>query len=200
MTRRVLPALIVAITMAIFAGAAGATTIHQTQHLADGSTLSFTLTTGSQFPAAGAGVDMGDFGPSSGSSHSGVLVAPTAAGAPDVSPAVSGSQTMSGKVTYTNPVGVTLWTYGEQVSWRFGSYTVQSIYGQWAGSLSTCCLWGYHGNTSLRTTPAGGPNFQAFAQGTFQICVVWACETKSPWITLQGNGNGNETGFSWGIG
>jgi hypothetical protein len=196
-----------ALAAAAISGSAGATTIHQVQHLADGSTVTFTLSDQGGYPAAGTGVDVGDFGSSSGSSHSGMFM--PAAGGPVVSvatapsaipAAVSGQQTMHGSVSFSNIYGVTLWTYGETVSWSYGNYTVLSIFGQTAGSLNTCCLWGFHGNISLTHTPAGGPNFNAFAQGTFQACVVWACETKSPWITLTGNGNGNMTGFSWGIG
>ena len=200
--RKILALATVVAAAALFSGAAGATTVHQVQHLADGSAVTFTLATGSAFPAPGAGMDVGDFGPADGASHSGVLpsLAPVTSLGGVQTAAASGSQTMSGTVSFSNMYGVTLWTYGEQVSWSYGSYTVQSIYNQWAGALNTCCLWGFHGNASLSHGPAGGANFQAFAQGTFQACVLWACETKSPYITLQGNGNGNQTGFWWGIG
>jgi len=189
------------VSMSLLAGTAKAMTIHQTQVLADGSKVTFTLSSGSSVATPGSGVDLGDFGPNDALSHSGTLPALSpVAGLNTQAAAASGSQAMHGTVSYSNLYGVTLWTYDEDVNWTYGNYTVQSIYGQVAGALNTCCLWGFHGNTSLSHTSAGGPNFQAFAQGTFQVCVLWACETKSPWITLQGNGNGVQTGFSWGIG
>jgi hypothetical protein len=68
--RKILALATVVVAAALFSGAAGATTIHQVQHLADGSAVTFTLATGSAYPAPGAGADVGDFGPADGASQS----------------------------------------------------------------------------------------------------------------------------------
>jgi hypothetical protein len=126
-----------------------------------------------------------------------------AAFAPLIQPLVaggSGSAAMFGRVQYNNALSVNLWTYDEQVNWNYASYTVTSIYGQTAWSESSCCLWGFQGNTTVSHDPAGGANFTAFAQGRYQVCILWACTSDSPYVSLTGNGNGTQTGFDWGIG
>jgi hypothetical protein len=199
--------LAIAATAAVASAApkpgAAADTWHQTIVFADGSSATATFSTRSNADP-GSGVDLGASRSNTLTGSAGASVAvPAGAGvavAPDAAfAAASGSQTMYGTVTYSN-VGVTQWTYFEQVSWNYANYKVTNIYGQLAGSRSSCCLWGFQGNTSLSHDPAGSASFGAFAQGRYQNCILWACVTKSPWVRLRGNGNGVQTGFDWGIG
>jgi hypothetical protein len=103
-------------------------------------------------------------------------------------------------VQYDNVAGINLWTYDAQVSWDYQAYTVTRVSGLAAWSQSSCCLWNFQGNSTVNPGGAGGANFTAIVQGRYQICVVWACTSKSPYMTFSGNGNGVEAGFSWGIG
>lgn len=217
----VLPlALAAALTLLAAPGSAGKDTTpqvvrtdtwYQTIRFSDGSLATLTLTTRATEPARGEGIDLGtvyaapgaqtasarmDFSPSVATSSLAVpgIGSPLAAGG-------SGSQTMYGYVTYTNVVGVQLWKWLHQISWTYAAYKVTSIYSQIAASLQSCCLWEYQGTTAISHDPPGQANFTAYAQGKYRACVTpILCTTKLPWVWLQGNGNGVQTGGNWGIG
>lgn len=216
----VLP-LAIAVTLTLLAapGSAGkvptpqvarADTWYQTIRFSDGSFATLALTTRATDPVRGEGIDLGTIyaAPGAETASARMDFPPSAAAISSLAPRVivsplapSGSATMYGYVTYTNVVGVQLWKWVHQISWTYAIYTVTSIYSQIAASLQSCCLWGYQGTTSLSHSAPGQANFTAFAQGSYKSCITpILCSTKQPWVWLQGNGNGLQTGFNWGIG
>jgi hypothetical protein len=177
-------------------------TFHQTQLLSDGSTVTFTLSTAGP-PAKGAGADLGTFGPAEAATkHGGTFADPSnpTRGLSSASRTTQGgSETMWGRVDFENLFGITLFTYYSQVSWDYSNWRIRDIYNHWAWNANDCCGWNYDGNDAVEHCCEGGSNFQAFAQATYKNCVFWFCESRSPWMTLQGNGAGNMTGFWWGV-
>lgn len=184
---------------------------HQTQILGNGDTITFTISTEGP-PASGAGTDLGTFGPGdkrdarapgrSGIAHGGKLVDPAAPArglAASRRASDCGESWAWGQVTYDNYLGVNLFTYDGIVGWSYCDWTVQSISGPWAYSESSCCGWSFEGNDTVSDSGAGDSNFQAFASATYKFCLLWWCNTRSPWLVLQGNGAGNLTGFWWGV-
>ena len=209
--------LVVGVLLAAAPGGAGASSLDrraaadtwfQTIRFSDGSFARVTVTTRPILPSPGEGVDLGTVHAARGPVAAGAQLAPADAepapstrGRPITTLAGSGSETAWGWVNYTNWAGVELWRWIHQVSWTYGSYKVRSVYNHIAASQSSCCLWEYHGTLSKSHSGPGGPNFQAFAQGKYKACITSIlCESASPWVWLQGNGNGILTGFSWGIG
>jgi hypothetical protein len=181
-----------------------ADTWFQTIRFLDGSAARVVVTTRATPPAAGEGVDLGTVYASSPTASAsaqlpaGVAVVPAGRVAPN---AGSGAVTAWGQVWYTSHVGIELWRWLHQISWSYASYRVTSIYNQIAASLNSCCLWDYHGLLTKTHGPPGYANFTAYAQGKYKQCLTSIlCQSKAPWIWLQGNGNGILTGFSWGIG
>jgi hypothetical protein len=187
---------------------ASPTAFHQTQTLSDGSTVTFTVST-TGVPAKGAGVDLGSNGKMVSppghpelKGHGGKFIDPTNPGRGLASVkrmSDCGDAAIWGRVDYDNWYTINLFTYISVVGWSYCNWTVQDIMGHWAWSESSCCGWDFQGNDTVSDTGAGDSNFQAFASATYQTCWVWWCNTESPWMILQGNGNGNETGFWWGV-
>jgi hypothetical protein len=211
-------AVVAGLTILVVPGAAGnkpvpqivqPDTSYQTIRFSDGSSATLTLTTRATEPARGEGIDLGTVyaAPGAQTASARMDFAPTSSASPaapgSTSPlAGSGSQTMYGYVTYTNAVGVQLWKWFHQISWNYAAYKVTSIYNQVTGSLQSCCLWDYKGTTGPPShSAAGQASFTASAQGSYRACVTpILCSTKLPWVWLQGNGNGVQTGYNWGIG
>jgi len=196
--------LLVAITTTVLAGQAQATTYHQTKHFADGSTAVFTLSDGSGPVADGAGIDLGDLGPNAPESaqsfvfKSDKVTKKSASLLAAASSAPAGTVTRMGHVEFTNIYHVRMFQYAMSVTWDYSGHIVRRIYNQKAVNVDNFYGWVFDGTTSLNHTAAGGANFSAFAQGNYHSCILWVCTSKTPWMRLQGNGNGLQTDFWWG--
>jgi hypothetical protein len=186
-----------------------ADTWFQTIRFPDGGSARIVVSTKPVPPGPGEGIDLGTVVAAGGNARSDVQLAaldaaPVGSAAPRLGTNAaggSGSKTAYGWVKYTSYAGIELWRWIHQISWSYAGYRVTSVYGQYAGSLNSCCLWDYQGLTSQSHGAPGGPNFTAFAQGKYRQCLTSIlCQSTSPWVWLQGNGNGILTGFSWGVG
>lgn len=195
---------LIAITTAVLVGQAQATTYHQTKHFADGSTATLTLSDGSGPVADGTGINLGDIGPNAPASAQSFVFknaqvkTNTASALAAASSAPSGTVTKSAHVNFTNYLGVEMFKYAEQVTWDYSNHTVRSIYNHVAINQNNFYGWSFDGTKEKFHTAAGGPTFTAYAQGAYHACILWVCTSKSPWVRLQGNGNGLETDVWWG--
>lgn len=188
-------------------GARPADTWFQTIRYLDGSSARITVSTRSTPPARGEGVDLGTVYAAGPAATAGAQLAPLDASSGPAGRLATnaaggtGAVTGWGWVNYTSAVGVELWRWAHQISWSYSAFRVTSVYNQIAVSLNSCCLWDYQGLLAQSHGPPGGANFTAYAQGKYRQCLTSIiCQSKAPWIWLQGNGNGILTGFSWGIG
>lgn len=184
-----------------------ADTWFQTIRFLDGSSARLTVSTRSTQPASGEGVDLGTVYATGPTAAAGARLAPAdAASAPadrlgTNAGGGTGTATAWGWVNYTSAIGIELWRWVHQISWSYSAFRVTAVHSQIAASLRSCCLWDYQGLLTKTHGPPGGPNFTAYAQGKYRQCLTSIiCQSKAPWIWLQGNGNGVLTGFSWGIG
>ncbi len=184
-----------------------ADTWFQTIRFLDGSSARLTVTTRPTPPATGEGVDLGTVHAASPTAAATAQLAPVdAASGPAPRLATNaaggtGTATAWGWVNYTSAIGVELWRWVHQISWSYSAFRVTAVYNQIAASLKSCCLWDYQGLLTQSHGPPGGPNFTAYAQGKYRQCLTSIiCQSKAPWVWLQGNGNGVLTGLSWGIG
>jgi hypothetical protein len=200
-----LAALVLLVALCAPAGAASferrpTDTWFQTIRFGDGSAARLTVTTRTTPPAAGEGVDLGTVD-AAGTAATATAQLPSESRPGTRAAGGTGAQTAWGWVNYTSYAGIELWRWLHQISWSYAAYRVTGVSNQIAASLNSCCLWDYNGLLTAGHGPPGGPNFTAYAQGRYKQCLTSIlCQTKAPWVWLQGNGNGYLTGFSWGIG
>jgi hypothetical protein len=96
---------------------------------------------------------------------------------------------------YTNPVGMSLFRYYQQVSWCSNGFGIYSWSRErWPEISGPGWRFDGHIGSSL-----GGTSTQknAWTQGSFTGCMFGYCQTKVPWISISVRVDGS---YSWNTG